>query len=783
MKVLTKKIFRDMLHQKGRSLSIILIIAIAMGLYAGILLSYHNVGDTFNAKEHALNRQSVRYFSQVPIDPDLINLNQFSDIKSWDMRLSMLNEFELNSKNYISPMYGISPESFQEVNNFELLSGSLIEADNEILLTQKFIDDNDLEIGETLSIQINNEIYSLEIVGGIFSLEYIYMANPKTGLPDLTGVAPIWASIDFIQQAFGFPGINEILVRFNDGIHFNEDLRDDRSRIVRNSIESQIGSDIISFSLSDEPEYQMKEADVNSLGDFARVFGGVVLLIALFVIYDSISKLIANQRNYIGTMRALGGGKFQITIHYTKLASYLSLIGVLIGIPLSWLISYGMISEYSNLVGIPNVDVRLHRQPLIEAISIHLGLSIGIALISSVMATKVNPREAMSSSFITQIYSKKPIIELLIGKFSSFEPTTAISVRNVFRQKRKTLITIFTFAMSIVLMISAVGFMDSLSSSIDRNYEEYQRYDVEIHLATPLPDIEVVDRLNKIEGIAEVEIFINQLVLLRSSGRNVSTTLYAFQEESNLRKFNIIDGQDNGLVVAALLADELNVGVGDTVSFSNQTIQISGITNEIISKSIFMDVPIIQTMYEMSNNVTGAIITYSDGVDRKDVENQIRNELPVSVLIDSNDVKQSIEYLIQGVYAMIGVMVIIGVLIVALFSFNIIVLEIISRENEFVNLKSLGSSKWKMFKIIAIKSLIVSIFGGLLAIPLSYYITEATINAMMEGTMNIDTIIAIETFLLSIGAALIASTFGVFAAFRHVNRINLVDAMRNRVSN
>jgi len=786
MRILTKKILRDIWYQKGRSLSIIVIIALAMGLYAGVLSSYYSATDAFNTTETQLNLHSVRYQSNTPINASKIDLSHNSAVTAVDSRLAVVTSVQINHDNqsYTSPYYGIRDGEHPKVSDFLLQRGRLIQNSSEVLLEDKFMDSHNIQLGSTIHIDVGSIKINKTVVGAVFSPEFIYKVNPKTGLPDLEGVCPVWGMLKAVQSEFHFPGVNEILVRFTDNIHKNQKVIDKYISQVKTTLENEVNTTLASTELTQEADQQMKEGDVGALDDFARVFGTVVLLIALFAIYDNISKLIANQRNYIGTMRALGGSKWKVTRHYSYMAGLLSVVGVLIGVPLSWLIEYGLIAEYTDIVGIPLPSSKLYLIPMVQATSLVLGMAFLISVLSSIRVASITPREAMSSSFITQVFHSKPIVERILGKISSFEPTTAIPIRNIFRNKKKSLLTILTFSMSILLMTSALAFIDSFNYAIDQNFNDRQKFDMQIYYTQPIPASEAMDKLQAISGINQTEPFMSQTVSLDLGVNSSKTTsIYAYPADSKLRHYDIKEGKNEGVVVSGLLADEINIKVGESVHFSNTSLKVDGIANELISESIFMPLDQMQTMTGSGNNITGSVITLNEGVDQNKIQESIKSVLPVAVIVVSSTVKESIQTLIQGLFAMIAVMVLIGLLTVALFSFNTVVLEILSRENEFVNLKSLGSSKRKMLKVILIQSLIVSITGSIIAIPLSYFVANQVIQALMAGLMEMKTVIAPISFAFSIGAALIASFTGILAAYRHVINIDLVAAMRNRISN
>lgn len=238
------------------------------------------------------------------------------------------------------------------------------------------------------------------------------------------------------------------------------------------------------------------------------------------------------------------------------------------------------------------------------------------------------------------------------------------------------------------------------------------------------------------------------------------------------------------MIVGSILANEFNASIGDELEFYNQTFEIKGISQELLGEKVFLSLTQLQEILGFGDNVTSVFVKGIEGADLGQLKNDLINsDLPVAIVIVTEEVIDSFNVLIQGLMALIGVMVLIGFGTIALFSFNTIVLDVMSREMEFVNLRTLGAGKWKIFKVIATQGVIISVLGSILAIPVSYYASVWVMEELVGELMYLPVHINPETYAMGIVAALIASAFGVFAALKKIMGINLADAMRVRMAN
>lgn len=789
MGILMKKVFRDLRTNKGRSISIIFIIMLATGLYFGLFLMYHNTVGSFDLLEEDSKIESVRFRVS-----NYVNLNDlsfdYSEITAWDYRVAEITNLKISENDdssFTAPIFGIPGDRIPRVNYFKIIEGEYFSGSNvsEVIMLKNFMDKNELVIGDKVFLNTPQGSKEMTIVAQVASSEYLYAVNPISGLPDLTGLATAWIPLDYVSWMYSSQDmVNEVLFRFDDNTLDDEELYDAVIHKIKQDL-LDLTPVVSSYKLEEEAEQIMQEADLGVVDEMAYVFSLLILLLGLFIMYDNISKLIASQRNYIGTMRALGGSKTTVVKHYTMLSAILGVIGVTLGIPFGFMISYEMTVFYTDLLGIPAIATDFFFEPFIEAVVINLSLTLIIGFLTALNASRIDPREAMASSFITMVFSKKSILEKVFSKIPGLRsPSMAIPIRTLFRVKRKTILTILTFSISLVLMISSLAFMDSFSYALNDSYDNYLIYDMEVHFYLPMEIQDVLTITKKMDGISQVEGFASTFTELSKNNVNKSVAIYGINPDSDLRILKLDAGDNDGLVLGKILADKLNVTVGDTVKLLNETVVIEGIAAELLADGAFLPLNQFQDKFNITNLITGIYVEFGDNADALELKNTINDsDLPIQIVILSEEVKEGINIMIQGIMGMIGIMVLLGFATIAIFSFNTIVLDVMARENEFVNLRSLGADKKKIRKMIFFQGIIITIIGSALAIPIGYIASDAVLQSLMKDLMVMDTVVYPQSYAIAIISAFLASSIGIFSAIKRVMKIDLVNALRTRMAN
>jgi len=789
MGILFTKMRRDIWYNKGRSFSIILIVLMAAAIYGGLFLAWINISNTYDNISDDLHSHSVR-FQLDGVNQSQIDLSSIDGIQQWDYRLMMFSGINIPTSNdsFTSVLYGIQTNQAIQVDNVKVLQGHDLqsESNRSMLFLTKFMESNNLKIGDNVTV-LNSLTgpYNFSIRAKVFSAEYSYNVNPLNGLPDLRGFPVGWVPLESLQNLFGMKDtVNEVVVRIDKSIVSNKANYDAKINEIKTEL-LKLTPQVSFIKYEEEANTKMKNGDVGSLGDIARVFGMVVLLIALFGVYDSVSKLIANQRNYIGTMRALGGSKTKVTLHYTSIAAVLGAIGVILSVPVGWWMSNSLSDAYAGILGLPAIQKGLIISAFYESSIVNFSLVVVIGFFAALSASNIEPREAMSSMYITASYKKRSLIEKALEWLPTFKkPSSKIPLRGLFQNKRRTLLTIFTYSISLVLMISSLAMVSTFTVGLDNNFNHYEKYDLQVIFNSEKSPSAVQSTIAGLKGVSDYEQFILNSVEVKYGGKTASTTLYAYEANSNLRKLKLESStSSDGIMLGSIVASDLDIAIGDSVDVFNTTYKVGNLVDDLLGGGVFLSIPEAQKLLNLGDKISGYLIKMDGSMSEKNLKKEIlESGLPVGLILSSQEVKDGINSMMEAFLAMIGIVVLIGFVIVAMFSFNTVVLDVMSREMEFVNLRALGSKKRTLMKIILSQTLFIVIFGSILAIPLGYYVSDVVNQRLMKGLIILDTVVEIPTYLIAIGAAFIASMVGVIAAYRYVIRIDLVNATRKRVN-
>ncbi len=798
MAILIKKIFRELWRSKARSIVVILTLGMSISIFAGFMLGYVNIVASFDETEHVTNYQDFRVsFNNYAHLSYLDNFDEdVSGISSYDYRIWQPSALKIGTQDqeqegliqeYTTYIHGIPGDRLPRVNSFLIEEGEYFSSFNapEILLNIHFAESKGIKVGDSVRI-FNGTGYEPFLVRGVvWSPEYTYVVNRLTALPDFENLAPIWMPIAETQRMFGLGSFfNEVLVRIEDDANVDDVIND-----VIKTFEQE-GFLVSITKAEDEPDTFMREQDIGFMDDMAYIFGFMVLIVAIFILWDAISKLVESQRTYIGVMRSLGGSKQKIIRHYVGFAFVLSIISSILGLLFAYFLAIGFQQIYLDILKIPvsESDIPAAIPSFILAVVTSVGISIVISLLSSLSIARIKPRDALSSAYVQEIYSKKPLLERIITKIPGFRSLSIrVPIRGLLRNKKKSLLTFITFGTSMLIVFGTMGFVNSFMYQLDYYYIDIERQDMAAYMLNPTNETGLVEQFEALDHIEEAELFINAQIQITAVDNNKtrSTQLQGYKYNTSLRGFNTKNGHnvtqglhdDNSVYLGSIIAKRLEVTIGDSVRIGNHSLVVADILQELVDQNIIVGYDLAQEILGLKKMATGALLRVSE-VDAAKKE-LLESPLAISFILVKSEIHDGILHMMEAILGVLYMVILIGFIVLSLFSFHTIVMDVMHRELEFMNFRALGSSTANLYKIIGTQGIIIAIFGTLAGIPIGF-LGINRFNTVLEDMMYVQTYLEPTSFIITIGVALLSSFVGIWAGVRHVRKMKLVDATMNR---
>ena len=252
---------------------------------------------------------------------------------------------------------------------------------------------------------------------------------------------------------------------------------------------------------SDNSGYSSFIQDTESIENLSIVFPIVFFAIAVLVSLTSMTRMVEEERQEIGTLKALGYNTFHIAFKYILYASLACIIGAIIGMNIGFQLLPRIIwSMYKMMYIMPDIMVSFNYENAMLGLSIIYICIVGATIYAilrearSVPATLLRPKSPK--------LGKRVLLERVTFIWKRLNFSHKVTVRNIFRYKKRFLMTIIGIFGCTSLILAGFGLKDSISKILPYQYENIFQYDMQVALKTTLTNEQ---RQNAITNLKENE--------------------------------------------------------------------------------------------------------------------------------------------------------------------------------------------------------------------------------------------------------------------------------------
>lgn len=501
----------------------------------------------------------------------------------------------------------------------------------------------------------------------------------------------------------------------------------------------------------DNPGYTSFVEDADRIDKITVVFPAFFILVAALVCLTTMARMVEEQRMKIGTYRALGYSDFQIIKFYLLYASAASFSGSVLGLVIGFkLFPTVIFNAYKIMYVMPDIIAPFRWNYAIMCTLVAVLCTSITAYLSCRKELRHSPASSMRPK--TPKAGKRIFIEKITFIWNKLGFLRKVTLRNMFRYKKRLSMTIIGIAGCTALMLTGFGLRYSISSIVDMQYENIYLYD----LVAVLNDSIDSTSMNHLTKTLDNNELLTDYVYVQQKNVTISNDtakkdvyLLVPGESSHLSKFIKLQNRsskeelllkDEGCIITEKISKLLDVQVGDTININlnNGTefmTTITGITENYTLNYIYMS----KESYtkEVSAPIYNAFLGLMQNADSSDELSQelLDNEdiLTISYTSESGnrfrDIIGNLNYIVLVIIFSAGALAFIVL-------YNLININVNERHRELATIKVLGFYDREVssyiFKESTLSCIIGIIIGLFLGIPLDrFVISSAEVDAVM----------------------------------------------------
>jgi len=785
MGILLRKLIRDVNEAKGQFISIVVIVLIGVMFYSGINATFMNLS-LISEKYYDEYRFGDIWADFYKAPEGVVDrIKALSYIKMVDGRIVQDLKMNISDMNVTVRLITLPDAKRDVVNDVAIKSGKYFSENesNQCLVEEEFYKAHNLDRGDYIYPIINGNEVKLKVVGSVKSPEFVYVLKDGGELmPDNTKFGIIYIKNSFGQAILGFNGsINSLSAILSNGTNI-EDAKDEFKKILKNyGVTSIIGKE-------DQISNRMLSEEMKGLKATGGTFPIVFFLVAAVIIYIMMGRMVENQRTQIGILKAFGFSNLQVLFHYLSYSIFVALIGCFLGAICGMYLGIGFTNLENAYFHLPPADMKIYPELVIPASVITLFFCILAGFNACKIVLKITPSEAMRPKAPKS--GKTILLERIKAFWGILNYSWKIILRNLFRYKKRAMMTSIGVIFSTALVLISLSMLDSINYMVEQQYKNIQNYDIKVNFNRFL-NMEEMSSISNIAHVSKLEPVVEAGVEISNGWRKKNVGFTGLIGEPEMYKVTDKKGETvklpkQGILIPQKLAETLDVKINDMVYIKSllpgkekKEAYVKGIVAQYIGQSAYCSLDYAGMFLGEGVCANSAVLKLNNVNDEKEVIDKLKDIPAVSSIQSKSDSLNNLTKNMAASTSSMGVMIILAAVLAIAVMYNIASINIFERQRELATLKVLGFKNKEVKKLVFNENYIIAFLGGLIGLPTGLWMGYSMMSVSNTDSYSFPFIVTVKTYLLSLVLTMIFTAMANMVLSKKIRMIDMIAVLKS----
>ncbi len=537
--------------------------------------------------------------------------------------------------------------------------------------------------------------------------------------------------------------------------------------------------------------YVCFEADAGIVEAIAQVFPVFFFLIAALVCSTTMTRMVDEERGQIAALRAIGYGTGAVMSKYLIYAGLSagtgSIIGYFGGCVLFPLVIW---NAYSTMYGFGSLILSFSARIFLITFAAAMLCSMGSAYLSLRSEVKQAPAQGMRPKAPTA--GKRIFLEYIPFVWKRFSFMGKVSMRNIFRYKKRMFMMILGISGCTALVITGFGIRDSVVDICDYQYGEIQLMDMAVTFRNEVSS-EMTEALDGDLSDEVTEYAVLRLQSVESEALDGTTkSVYMIAADESVTGLVSLHENDGELsypglgevLISDKIAEECNVEVGDEITFSfddneETTLVVAGIFDNYVYHYAYITPETYETYFGTEWIANTVYLSIADGVDAHELSTDLSDYDGVSQIEIMSDTTARVENMLSCMDAIVLLIIVCAGALAFVVLFDLSNINIQERVREIATIQVLGFNEKEVRQYVFRENLVLSAMGIVCGMPLGVWLTDFVLAQITIDMISFKTKLQPLSFLYG---AVIVFGFTVFVnrVMRgKLKKINMAEALKS----
>ena len=553
------------------------------------------------------------------------------------------------------------------------------------------------------------------------------------------------------------------------------------------------------------------QADSERMDTISTVFPFMLFLVAALVALTTMTRMVEDERVQMGTYKALGYSVGRIAGRYLVYAALASATGAVLGIAvLSQVLPCVVMYAYSIIYAVPQLPLPL---PVDLAIALASGgLGVGVTLLATLAAVGAALRETPAQLMQPRApkAGRRILLERVRPLWKRLSFLRKVAARNLFRYKRRLLMTVIGVSGCTALLLVGFGLHDAIWDIIDNQFGPIIHYNTTVTLTDDASKKDE-ERVNDLLDEAGADLLARvSLLNLRAGSASSDETLSVqvvvpedaagFERALSLRERvsqRPLSLEGNGILLSEKTAGKLGVGAGDELVLYAQDVvgnatgegahlRVEGVVENYVGNVAYLP-PVCWDALARAGVVVGDAPSFStlylnvgeDAGLRDELAERLEESGAAPTVVFTDETVEMYRDMLSAVDLIVVVLIVSAAALAAVVLYNLTNINIGERVREIATLKVLGFKRGEVYAYIFREVLILTLLGDALGLVLGtwlegFVIVTAEVDVVMFGR-----VIHPASYVYAFALTLVFSVFVMLLMRRKLDRIDMVESLKS----
>ena len=532
-----------------------------------------------------------------------------------------------------------------------------------------------------------------------------------------------------------------------------------------------------------------------SMENISKVFPIVFFAVAALISLTSMTRMVEEQRTQIGTLKALGYNQFQIMGKYILYASLASIIGGILGMCVGfetlprviWML-YMMMYQMT-----PNVVISFNwKYGLLGLILICICI-IGATIYSAIRELKETPSALMRPK--APKAGNRVMLERIPFIWKHLNFSHKVTVRNIFRYKKRFLMTIIGIFGCTSLIVTGFGIKDSIKTIVPNQYEKVFSYNMQVSVKDDISEETEQKLVADLRENSQIQkaIETDMTSVTAVNGDNEEDVQVIIPKDNfdgvvnlyDVKSKKTVELQENEICLTDKCAQLLGVKAGDTIKLKDDNkeidAKISNIVENYVSHYIYMSKATYENLFGEKYNTNVIFLKNVDLTEAEEDEliTNLMSKEGVSSATRISSMMGMIDDTLKSLNYVVIILIVSAGLLAFVVLYNLANVNISERIRELATIKVLGFYDKEVYDYVTRETIILTIIGIVLGLFGGYFLNYYLIGTCEINTLRFCKIVEPISYVYAVIITVVFTMIVNIVTYFALKKIDMIESLKS----